>query len=113
MDVIARAVGNLLQNALQASSEPVQLAAATTSDGRIRLTVTDRGHGMSPEQLGRAGEPFFTTKPAGVGTGLGLFVARSSIEQLGGSLSLASAAGRGTTATIVLPKDVLAGRMSQ
>jgi two-component system sensor histidine kinase RegB len=110
VDVIARAVANLLQNALQASSDPVQLAAATTADGHIRLTVTDRGGGMSPEHLGRAGEPFFTTKPAGAGTGLGLFVARSSIEQLGGSLSLASSPGRGTTATIVLPKDVVAMR---
>ena len=107
VDVIARAVGNLLQNALQASSQPVRLAAVTTGDGRVRLTVTDRGEGMSPDQLGRAGEPFFTTKPAGAGTGLGLFVARSSIEQLGGSLSLASSLGRGTTATVVLPQDVV------
>ncbi len=107
VDVITRAIGNLLQNALQASSSRVTLTAAPTADGRIRLTVVDRGEGMSPEQLGRAGEPFFTTKPAGSGTGLGLFVARSSIEQLGGSLSLSSGVGQGTTATIVLPRDVV------
>lgn len=65
---------------------------------------------MSTEQLARAGEPFFTTKPPGVGTGLGLFVARSSIEQLGGSLSLASSAGQGTTATVLLPRDVVSDR---
>jgi signal transduction histidine kinase len=70
--------------------------------------VIDRGTGMTPEHLGRAGEPFFTTKPAGAGTGLGLFVARATIEQLGGSLALASTVGQGTTATIVLPRDVVA-----
>jgi two-component system sensor histidine kinase RegB len=108
VDVIARAVGNIVQNALQASTAPVQLAAAPTGDARIRLTVTDRGTGMAPEHLSRAGEPFFTTKPAGAGTGLGLFVARSTIEQLGGKLTLASTVGHGTTATILLPRDVVA-----
>jgi two-component system, sensor histidine kinase RegB len=108
VDVIARAVGNIVQNALQASSAPVRLAAASTGNGQIRLTVIDRGTGMTAEHLGRAGEPFFTTKPAGSGTGLGLFVARATIEQLGGSLALASTVGQGTTATIVLPRDVVA-----
>ena len=62
---------------------------------------------MSADHLSHAGEPFFTTKPAGDGTGLGLFVARSSIEQLGGSLSLSSTVGQGTTATVILPRDVV------
>jgi two-component system sensor histidine kinase RegB len=109
VDVIARAIGNLVQNALQASTTSVDLAAAPTTDGRIRLTVADRGEGMSADHLSHAGEPFFTTKPAGAGTGLGLFVARSSIEQLGGSLSLSSAVGQGTTATVILPRDVVTG----
>jgi two-component system sensor histidine kinase RegB len=108
VDVIARAIGNLVQNALQASTTPVRLIAGAIGDERIRLTVIDRGEGMSADHLSRAGEPFFTTKPAGAGTGLGLFVARSSIEQLGGSLSLSSTIGQGTTATVVLPRDVVA-----
>jgi two-component system sensor histidine kinase RegB len=62
---------------------------------------------MTPEHLARAGEPFFTTKAPGIGTGLGLFVARSSIEQLGGTFSLTSVPGHGTTAHIVLPLDVV------
>jgi two-component system sensor histidine kinase RegB len=109
VDVIARALGNLVQNALQASTTSVDLTAAPTGDGRIRLTVVDRGQGMSADHLSHAGEPFFTTKPAGAGTGLGLFIARSSIEQLGGSLSLSSAVGQGTTATVILPRDVVTG----
>jgi len=107
LQVVARAVGNLAQNALHASTDVVSVIARATPDGFVRLAVIDTGTGMSPEQLNRAGEPFFTTKPAGVGTGLGLFIARSSVEQLGGTLSLVSAPGRGTTATIVLPSDVL------
>lgn len=62
---------------------------------------------MRPEELARAGEPFFTTKPAGSGTGLGVFVTRSSIEQLGGELTLSSRLGYGTSATITLPQDVI------
>jgi len=64
---------------------------------------------MPPDVLARAGEPFFTTKAAGSGTGLGLYVARGSVEQLGGRLRLASP-GSGTTAIIDLPRDVIASR---
>jgi two-component system, sensor histidine kinase RegB len=109
VEVIARALCNLVRNGLQASTATgVRLQADSTSDGLVRLMVTDRGSGMSADHLSRAGEPFFTTKPPGAGTGLGLFVTRSSIEQLGGTLSLSSELGHGTTATITLPRDVVA-----
>jgi two-component system sensor histidine kinase RegB len=58
---------------------------------------------MPPDVLQRAVEPFFTTKP-GSGLGLGLFLAKSLAEGLGGRLSLASVPGRGTSATIELPR---------
>ena len=108
VDVVARALANVVQNALQASTAPVDLTATAGADGAVELTIVDRGSGMSAKDLSRAGEPFFTTKPPGMGTGLGLFVARSSVEQLGGEFTLASTAGVGTTATIALPRDVVA-----
>jgi two-component system sensor histidine kinase RegB len=107
VQVVARAVGNLAQNALHASTDSVSVRAELSQDGLVHLAVMDTGTGMDATQLSRAGEPFFTTKPAGAGTGLGLFVTRSSVEQLGGRLSLVSVPGKGTTATITLPSDVL------
>ena len=111
---VARAVVNLVRNAAQASGEQdrVILEGRAHGDGRIRIDVIDRGAGMSRDHLARAGEPFFTTKPPGAGTGLGLFVARSTIEQLGGTLGLTSEPGRGTTATIILPADVIVSAQS-
>ena len=109
--VIAHAVANLVSNGLHASApgDRVDVTADLAPNGRVRIVVADRGQGMSPEELARAGEPFFTTKPPGVGTGLGLFVARSAVEQLGGSLALVSAVRQGTTATILLDADVVHG----
>ena len=113
-EVVVRALDNVIRNALQASNDTtaVQMAVTATPGSRIQISVIDQGSGMTAEQLQRAGEPFFTTKPAGQGTGLGLFVARSSIEQLGGTLAIASVIGRGTTVTIDLPRDVVQGRVS-
>ncbi len=69
----------------------------------VRIAIRDDGPGMSPAVLARIGEPFFTTKEPGRGTGLGVFLARAVIERLGGSLSYDSAPGEGATAFIVLP----------
>ena len=69
----------------------------------LRIAVRDDGPGMSPAVLARVGEPFFTTKEPGRGTGLGVFLARAVIERLGGSLSFESAPGEGTTAHVHLP----------
>ena len=109
VQAVARALVNLVRNAAQASgdADPVILDGRADDGGMVRINVVDRGSGMSRDHLARAGEPFFTTKAPGAGTGLGLFVARSTIEQLGGTLELTSEAGRGTTATIVLPADVI------
>jgi two-component system sensor histidine kinase RegB len=106
---VARAVANLVRNAVQASpgDAPVHLEAARAPLDRVRIAVSDAGPGMSADELGRAGEPFFTTKPPGDGMGLGLFVSRSVVEQLGGSLTLASTPGAGTIASIVLPRRAM------
>jgi PAS domain S-box-containing protein len=79
-------------------------APAPLAPGRyIRLDVSDTGVGMSAATLARASEPFFTTKPMGRGTGLGLAMARGFAEQSGGALRIASEEGRGTTVTLWLP----------
>lgn len=102
---VRRALVNVLRNALQASREESAVVVSVDVDAanRVRLQVVDTGEGMTPEVLARAGEPFYTTKPQGEGTGLGLFVARSTVEQLGGSLAFDSRPGSGTAVTITLP----------
>jgi two-component system sensor histidine kinase RegB len=107
VNIVTRALANIVQNALQASAAAVEVEFRAVPEDSIQITVVDRGAGMSAEDLGRAGDPFFTTKPPGRGTGLGLFVARSSIEQLGGRLSLSSRPGHGTSAVIILPVNVV------
>lgn len=75
----------------------------------VRVSVADTGVGLPPEVLARAGEPFFTTKPRGRGTGLGLAGARGFAERAGGALRIESAVGRGTTVTLWLPAVASAG----
>ena len=69
----------------------------------VRLTVADTGGGMSEATLARAAEPFFTTKPLGQGTGLGLAMARSFAQGSGGALAIASQRGQGTRVSLWLP----------
>jgi two-component system sensor histidine kinase RegB len=100
---LEQALRNLVDNALRASSGPVSLDVEPGPND-ISLVVRDRGIGMTGEELDRAGDPFFSTRPHGEGMGLGLFVARTVAEQLGGELNIASERGRGTTVTMRLPR---------
>jgi signal transduction histidine kinase len=68
----------------------------------LRVAVSDQGIGMDADTLARVGEAFFTTKPPGKGTGLGLAMARGFAEHSGGALRIDSEVGRGTTVTIWL-----------
>jgi PAS domain S-box-containing protein len=72
----------------------------------LRIEVADPGAGMDQATLGRAIEPFFSTKPLGKGTGLGLSMTHGLAVQLGGLLELDSELGKGTTATLWLPEAV-------
>jgi two-component system, NtrC family, sensor kinase len=69
----------------------------------VAIEVQDTGCGMPEADIQKAFEPFFTTKAVGTGTGLGLFLSRETILAHGGSLSLKSETGRGTTVTVTLP----------
>jgi signal transduction histidine kinase len=69
----------------------------------VQLDVQDSGRGIAPDDLERLGTSFFTTRPNG--TGLGVVLAQGVITQHGGSLTYASAVGKGTTATITLPLE--------
>ena len=76
----------------------------------LRLAITDTGSGMTPEVIAHALEPFFTTKGAGKGNGLGLSMVYGLVEQSGGHLEIDSAIGRGTTIGIYLPRTRAARR---
>jgi signal transduction histidine kinase len=69
------------------------------------LAVIDTGSGMPEEVRRRAVDPFFTTKPQGKGTGLGLSMTFGFVRQSGGYLAIESKVGRGTTVTILMPRD--------
>lgn len=82
------------------------LAAQVAPGDYVALSVVDNGRGMTAEVRARAVEPFFTTKEAGQGSGLGLSTVFGFAKQSGGHLDLQSAEGAGTTATIYLPRPV-------
>jgi hypothetical protein len=93
---------NLILNAAHASDEGgiIQVDARRHGDF-TRLTVKDAGHGMKPEVLAKALEPFFTTKARG--TGLGLAICRRIVDAHGGTIRLDSEPGHGTTVSVDLP----------
>ena len=101
---LGQALANLLRNAADAtaSGQPIDLSIKRNAR-YAAFTIRDRGTGMPAEIAERAGEPFFTTKAPGKGMGLGVFLSRATVEQLGGHLRLHSRTGEGTIATIELP----------
>jgi PAS domain S-box-containing protein len=81
----------------------VPRAVALEPGAYVRLSVSDTGPGMTPEVLARASEPFFTTKGAGEGTGLGLAMARGFAEQSGGGFFIESTLGLGAVIKLWFP----------
>jgi two-component system, NtrC family, sensor histidine kinase HydH len=93
---------NLLSNAIEATGQGGTVGVEVSGAGeRVIIKVRDTGKGMSAHQLERLGTPFFTTRARG--TGLGVVVSRSTVEQHGGTLTYQSESGVGTTVTVDLP----------
>ncbi|HKC45744.1 MAG TPA: PAS domain S-box protein [Burkholderiales bacterium] len=98
---------NLVRNAVEAinAADPplreVRIAAARSPGGDVEITVEDTGPGLAAEALERVFEPFYTTKPDGIGIGLAL--SRSIVDAHGGRLWATAAPGRGATFHLVLP----------
>jgi signal transduction histidine kinase len=98
---------NLVQNAKRTGTKyPIELRAQRDGDG-IHFTVRDQGPGMTPEQLKRVGDPFFTTKEVGEGIGLGLFLTRNLVEHWEGELDIESTIGVGTSVHVRLPIEAV------
>lgn len=98
------ALGNILDNALDAMPGGGALRLAATQQGReMRIEVADSGHGILPAHLPRVFEPFFSTKEVGQGTGLGLSVSYGTVKALGGDIEITSQPGQGATVVVSLP----------
>ncbi|MBI5870023.1 MAG: response regulator [Actinobacteria bacterium] len=104
--LIEQAVMNLVVNARDAMPDGGRITISTTRmvpGGRACLSVEDSGHGMDEATISHIFEPFFTTKPAGQGTGLGLSVIYSIVEQHDGKVEVDSVPGSGSRFNICFP----------
>ena len=110
--LLEQVVLNLVDNARQATDEGARItvrASARASErepgGWVEISVRDEGYGMTESVRSRACEPFFTTKPQGQGSGLGLTTALAVVSEAEGSLTIDSALGGGTTVRIRFPRS--------
>jgi two-component system, sensor histidine kinase RegB len=105
-DAFGRAMENLLENAYEATagrpSRLLRVELAPGGDGELKLSVVDNGIGVPEELQNRIGEPFFTTKGPGKGSGLGLYLARHVVERQGGSMQVQSKEGQGTRIVLTI-----------
>lgn len=96
---------NLLTNAIHATAAGGRITIILEALGdTVKLTVRDNGQGVPKENMKKIFEPFFSTKPPGEGTGLGLFVTRGIVEKLCGTIEVESRLGDGTSFYVNLPR---------
>lgn len=102
--LISQVIYNLIQNACQAMPNGKTLHLKTyEQNNSVIMEVTDEGSGISESIRGSIFKPFFTTKPTGEGTGLGLSLSKQFVERFGGQLTFQTTEGKGTTFKMELP----------
>jgi PAS domain S-box-containing protein len=103
-DALADRTGKIsVTTAIVSRADPKIGESPAVARDYVEIAVADNGHGMPPDVVARATEPFFTTKPVGAGTGLGLSQVARSVAQANGVTSIESSVGVGTTIRLFLP----------
>jgi len=104
-DQIAQVFINILLNAVDSlKGKKGTIVIEFASDDRdVRVTISDDGCGIDPDNLSKIFEPFFTTKPVGEGTGLGLWVSYGIVKSFRGDITVRSKEGEGTSFSVILP----------
>ncbi len=102
---VKQVIINLVMNALQAMGEDgtLLLRTAQETESTVTVQVSDTGPGIPPAVQEQIFTPFFTTKDLGDGTGLGLFITRRLMEEIGGTIAVTSVVSEGTTFTLTFP----------
>jgi len=107
-DLLTVALSNLVQNAIQASAAGQEVGLRIERSGAgVKIVISDQGHGIPPQHLESIFNPFFTTKPQGVG--LGLPIVAKIIDEHEGRIEVVSEEGKGTKFEVVLPKKADGG----
>jgi signal transduction histidine kinase len=110
-ELMERVVYNLVVNAAQASAAGGAVTVKTrAAGGTVEISVIDRGQGIDPKDLGSIFNPFFTTKPTGVG--LGLAIVSKIVDEHGGKITVESEKGRGSVFRVLLPMALPAAETS-
>ena len=96
----------IMLNAADATARGGTLRISTGANGteEVMVEFADSGSGIPPEAIGKIFEPFYTTKPPGRGTGLGLTICYGIVEENGGRISVESQPGQGTTFRLFVPR---------
>ncbi len=105
-NMLKQIVLNIVMNALQAmEAEGGRLLVETCApkEGEVSIIISDTGPGIPSDSLARIFEPYFTTKKPGEGTGLGLFVTKTLVENMGGRIKVSSCVGEGTAFAVTFP----------
>ncbi len=104
-DQVSQVFINILLNGVDAmdGQDGTIDVVVETSEQEVRISISDTGAGIAEEHMPKIGEPFFTTKPVGQGTGLGLWVSQGIVKSFQGDIRLKSVRGTGTTFTVILP----------
>jgi two-component system sensor histidine kinase RegB len=103
-DALAQMIENIARNGFDACSEGRVALDVQPRDAGVALRFSDEGRGMDAETIKRATDPFFTTKESGDRMGLGLFLARTLVDSLGGEITIESSQDRGTRIVVWLPQ---------
>ena len=115
-DQLQQVILNLLTNAIDATPAGGRIEVRTRAmkdTGEVEIAISDTGLGVSPEHRKQIFEPFFSTKEAGRGVGLGLFISTEIVREHKGRIELDSEIGRGSTFRVLLPAGTTPGRATR